>query len=98
MLVSSEVLEKFSALHQEMLDHWTERECRKKIEGANQQHRPDEENEKGAPVDGKCPSAKRRQLFSHERTCKRKDRNDHQEPSDQHRDAKRRVVPQSVAV
>src|ERR1700730_13461535 len=70
-------LKEFSALHEEVLDDWTERHRRNEIQCADQEHGAAEQNEECPAVNGKRASADRRNLLSNQRTSERQDRNNH---------------------
>src|SRR5262245_31843435 len=85
-------LEKFSALHQEMLDDWAERQRREKIEGTDQEHGSQKQNKKRAARNWKGANARRRDFLLHQRARQRHDRYNHKKSAEQHVEAKCCVV------
>src|SRR4029453_2604844 len=57
------ILEKFSALHQEVLNDWPERQRGEKVERANQQHGAEQQNEKCSSMHWKRAGTGRRDFL-----------------------------------
>ena len=62
-----------------MLDDGPERQRRKEVQRADQQHRPKQQNDERAAGDREGARARRRDFLLRQRSGHRHDRNDHQE-------------------
>ena len=91
------ILKKFSTLHEEVLDDWAKRQRRKKVERADQNNGPEQENKKRSAMHWKRAGAGGRDLLLHKRSGQRHDRHDHQKPADQHGHAEGRVIPGRIS-
>src|SRR5262249_18899761 len=81
-----------------MLNDWSKSQSRKEIQGPDQKHCPDQQNEKCAAVNWEGSRACRSHFLLDQRTGKPKDRDNHQESADQHGNPQRYVIPWRVSV
>lgn len=76
-----------------MLHYRPERQCRKKVQRADQQYGADQECNESAARYGERARTRGGHLLSCKRSCHRQDRDDHQEAANQHRKSQGDVVP-----
>src|SRR6266498_2060494 len=90
-------LKQFSLAGEEVFDNRTKRQCRQKIQRADQQDRAQEQHDEGAARDRECSRTRWGDFLLHERASQGHDRHDHEKATDEHGQAQGRVIPGGIA-